>query len=222
MLLAIDTSARLAGVALYDGAVQAELVWMAGRNHSTQLLPQVENLLGLLGLDTSALEAVAAARGPGSFTGLRVGLASAQGLALALGIPAYGVCSLDVLAAGQQAGALPVRPLLDVGRNRFATALYERQDGRPVRTGEIIGIELGELESMVQEPCLICGDLDRAARERVRALLGERALLASPAASTRRPSVLAELAWQRRQEDESAEPSVRFAVGELEPLYLSR
>jgi tRNA threonylcarbamoyladenosine biosynthesis protein TsaB len=100
MLLAIDTSTQLAGLALYDGAVQAELVWVAGRRHSAQVMPQLERLLRLLDMEVTALTAVAAARGPGSFTGVRVGLAAAQGLAVALDLPVYGVCSLDVLAAG--------------------------------------------------------------------------------------------------------------------------
>jgi tRNA threonylcarbamoyladenosine biosynthesis protein TsaB len=216
MLLAIDTSTSLAGLALYDGAVQAELLWVAGRNHSVQLLPQVHRLLELVGRDAGAIKAVAAARGPGSFTGLRVGLATAQGLGLALGVPTYGVCSLDILAAGQQASNLPVRPLLDAGRGRFATALYERENGVLRRASEIISVELDELERIVRAPCLICGDLDGAAREKVRARLGGRAMVASPAASTRRPGVLAELAWQQHQEGRPREASL------LEPLYLSR
>ena len=67
---------------------------------------------------------MAAARGPGSFTGLRVGLAVARGFAVALGIPAYGIGSLDVLAAGVPPLGLPVRAVLAAGRGRFATALF--------------------------------------------------------------------------------------------------
>src|SRR5215213_9785687 len=91
VLVAIDTSTQLAGLALFDGTVQAELTWQAGRRHSSELLPQLERLLGLVPLDVSQIRAVAVARGPGSYTGVRVGLAVAQGLAVALGVPAYGV-----------------------------------------------------------------------------------------------------------------------------------
>jgi tRNA threonylcarbamoyladenosine biosynthesis protein TsaB len=215
MLLAIDTSTQLAGLALYDGAVRAELAWIAGRRHSVQLLPEVERLLALLGIEMSALTAIAAARGPGSFTGVRVGLAAAQGLALALGLPAYGVCTLDVLAAGQEASQLPVRPLLDAGRNRFATALYQRRDGRLERSGEIVGIELAQLADLIREQCLLCGDLDDAARRRIRAMLGEQVAVASPAGSLRRPGVLAQLGWQQHQA--GLKPPAT-----LEPIYLSR
>src|SRR5688572_6448874 len=100
LLLAIDTSTAYAGVALYDGGVRTELVWWAGRNHARQLMPTVRGALEQLGRRPEDLAVVAAARGPGSFTGLRVGLAAAHGLAFALGLPLYGVGSLDVLAAG--------------------------------------------------------------------------------------------------------------------------
>lgn len=216
MLLAIDTSTDLAGLALYDGAVQAELTWVAGRKHSVQLLPQIERLLELVGLPIGGITAIAAARGPGSFTGVRVGLATAQGLAVALGVPAYGVCSLDILAAGQEASALPVRPLLDAGRNRFATALYEPRAGQIERSGEIIGIELAQLDELVRAPCLLCGDLDAADRAAIRAILGERVALATPALSLRRPAVLAQLGLAQHQAGRGG------GVAGLEPLYLTR
>src|SRR3954465_7408992 len=100
MLLAVDTSTSQAGLALYDGRVRTELVWHAGRDHGRHLMPAVDQALDRVGLRPGDLTAVAAARGPGSFTGLRVGLAVAQGMAVALEIPAYGIGALEVLAAG--------------------------------------------------------------------------------------------------------------------------
>jgi tRNA threonylcarbamoyladenosine biosynthesis protein TsaB len=216
MLLAIDTSTALAGLALYDGSVRAELTWVAGRKHSVQLIPQLEQLLRLLDLGQRDLTAVAAARGPGSFTGVRVGLAVAQGLALALAIPAYGVCSLDVLAAGQEASPLPIRPLLDAGRGRFASALYVWRGGELERQTEIVGVRLEDLDMLVDAPCLLCGDLDERARERLRGMLEERVVVASPAASLRRSAVLAQLGWEQHQAGLGGSPAA------LEPLYLSR
>jgi len=215
VLLAIDTSTELAGLALYDGDIRAELTWVAGRRHSVQLLPQVASLLDLVGLELESLTALAAARGPGSFTGVRVGLAAAQGLALALNIPVFGVGSLDVLAAGQEATELPIRPLLHVGRGRFATALYQKQAGRLAQQEEMRGVALADLGALVDERCLICGDLDRANRTLIRDMLGERVALASPAGSLRRPGVLAQLGWEQLSAGEAGEPSA------LQPLYLS-
>src|SRR6266508_958254 len=124
LLLAIDTSTSQAGVALYDGAVRFEATWEAGRSHSQQAMPMIQRGMELTGRMASEIAAVAAARGPGSFTGVRVGLTLARSLGFALSVPALGVCSLDVLAEGQEPSELPVRPLLDIGRGRFATAEY--------------------------------------------------------------------------------------------------
>lgn len=214
MLLAIDTSTGTAGLALFDGEVRAELSWVAGRQHSSQLLPALERLLALAGVETGQLSAVAAARGPGSYTGVRVGLAVAQGLALALGVPAFGICSLDVVAAGQEGTALPIRPLLDAGRRRYATALYRWSADRLERCEPIVGVGLDQLEELVRQPCLLCGDLDSAARSRLRAILGAQAAIASPAASWRRPAILAQLAWAGFQAGAPGDPAA------LEPIYL--
>lgn len=214
MLLAIDTSTATAGLALYDGALRAELTWRAGREHSSQVMPEAERLLGRLGLRAGDLSAVAVARGPGSFTGVRVGLALAKGLGFALGIPVVGVCTLDVLAAAQEATDLPIRPLVDAGRGRFATARYEWQGGALVRTSDILGTDLPGLAALVVRPEWLCGDLDAQQRAWIATNLGPRARLASPAASLRRPGFLAQLGWQALQAGAPGDPSA------VDALYL--
>src|SRR5262245_15326881 len=99
MLLAIDTATSLAGLALHDGSrVHYEQTWIAGRHHSEQVLAQVARALEDVGMELAGLQALVVARGPGSFTGVRVGLALAKGLALGGGLPLYGVGTLDALA----------------------------------------------------------------------------------------------------------------------------
>lgn len=219
MLLAVDTATSLAGLALYDcerGEVVAELVWRAGRSHSTQLLSQLDRLLNLAGVAREQLTAFAATIGPGSYTGLRVGLAAVQGLAFALGRPAIGVNALDVLAEAQPACTpLPIRPVLEAGRGRVATALYRQRDHRWARDEAVRGASLDELLDLVCEPVLVCGDLSAEARRR---LTAERpqAILATPAQSLRRPSLAAELAWRALLAGDRGDPRI------LEPVYLSR
>ena len=215
MLLAVDTSTSYAGLALYDGQVRTELVWWAGRNHARQLMPAIKHALDQLGSGPRNLRAVAAARGPGSFTGLRVGLGVARGLAFALGIPLYGVGSLKVLAAGLAASPWPVRAVLDAGRGRFATALYRRDGGDWVLSDDIVGVDAEGLLGLVKERCAVVGDLSAVAPEQL-SQLGERAWIASPALSVRRPAVLAELAWRSWTGGRS--PSAE----EGEPFYLTR
>jgi tRNA threonylcarbamoyladenosine biosynthesis protein TsaB len=213
LLLAVDTSTSQAGLALYNGRVQAEMLWSAGRNHARQLMPAIAETLGRLGLRPSDLGAIAAARGPGSFTGLRVGLAVARGLQFALGIPLYGVGSLDVVAAGLAASPWLIRAVLDAGRGRFATASYRLEGEEWVQVEPIAGVDLDGLVKLASEPCTVVGDLTDEARERL-ATPGAR--VASPAASVRRPSVLAEIAWRAWMRGDPPDPDAG------EPIYLAR
>jgi tRNA threonylcarbamoyladenosine biosynthesis protein TsaB len=215
MLLAVDTSTSRAGIALYNGDVLAESVWHAGRDHGRLLMPTIEETMRRLGREPGEIAAVAAARGPGSFTGLRVGLAVARGLAVALGVPAYGIGSLHVLAAGVPPLGLPVRAVLAAGRGRFATALFLPEDGRYVQDGEVMGLTIDSLLRLVTERCAIVGDLDAEDRTRL-AALGTDAWVAPPALSVRRPGVLAELAWHQLRQGCPPGPEAG------EPIYLSR
>lgn len=215
MLLAVDTSTSRAGIALYDGEIVAESVWHAGRDHGRLLMPAVEETMRRMGRTPADLTAVAAARGPGSFTGLRVGLAVATGLSVALGIPAYGLGSLDVLAAGLPAWDRPVWAVLAAGRGRFATALFEPAGHGFVQVGDVMGATLETLLRLVVERCAIVGDLDSEGRTQL-AALGDHVWVAPPALSVRRPAALAELAWQMLRQGHPPGPDAG------EPIYLSR
>jgi tRNA threonylcarbamoyladenosine biosynthesis protein TsaB len=215
VLLAVDTSTARAGIALYDGDVLAESVWHAGRDHGRLLMPAIDETMRRLGCQPGDITAVAAARGPGSYTGLRVGLAVARGLAVALSVPAYGIGSLDVLAAGLPPLGTPVRAVLAAGRGRFATALFQPADGRYVPVSDVMGVTLDSLLRLVVERCAIVGDLDAEGRARL-AALGEHVWVAPPALSVRRPAVLAELAWQLLRQGCLPGPDAG------EPIYLSR
>src|ERR687886_115181 len=117
LLLALDTSTSVAGVALFNGQrVLSETTWLAGREHSSRLLLEAEAALARVGREPQELSGLVVARGPGSFTGVRVALSVAKGMAAGLGIPAWGVSSLDALAlqAGPT-GGLSVRPVIEAG-----------------------------------------------------------------------------------------------------------
>src|SRR5262249_88991 len=113
VLLAIDTSTALASVALYDGRVLAEATSIAGQDHSRQLLPRIEDLLGAVQRSKSDLTALGVALGPGSFNGLRVGIATAKALAFARGLPIVGIETLRVTAYPFRRAGRPIRPLYD-------------------------------------------------------------------------------------------------------------
>lgn len=129
-LLAIDTADATAGVALLlDGRLVAEFVEVSAYRHSERLFALVDEALAGAGVGRRELEAVAVTVGPGSFTGLRVGLATAKGLAFALGLPLAGVPTLEALARGAMPFPGLVVPLLDARKRQVYGAAYRGRDG---------------------------------------------------------------------------------------------
>jgi tRNA threonylcarbamoyladenosine biosynthesis protein TsaB len=198
VLLAIDTATQNASVALYDAQqVWAERTWFSERNHTVEVMPAIAEMLAGLSLAPAALKGVAVAVGPGSFTGMRVGLSAAKGFGLALNIPVIGIPTLDVVAQPFADGRLPVCAVVHAGRGRFCAAMYGRQRGKWARLSDFRLASPAELPAGIAERTLFCGELDDEARQAVQSALGDKALFASPAQSVRRAAVLAELAWER-------------------------
>ena len=119
MLLAIDTSTHFASVALHDGTQpRAEHTWLARQDHTRTLVPAIQAALASAGTHLAQLSGLAVALGPGSFNGLRVGLSTAKGLALAQGLPLVGVGTLELLAAEYSL----TEPAMNAGRGRVYVA----------------------------------------------------------------------------------------------------
>ncbi len=216
-LLAIDTATDTASVALYDASdIRAEYTWHAAGRHSQSLMPHVDWLLAQCGLCPADLGAIAVALGPGAYTGLRVGVATAKGLALALSIPLLGVPTPDVLAYPHRRLTLTVQPVLDARRGEFATARYRTRRGRWTRLDEFHLVTLAELCAEVTPRTLLCGEYPPAVADALRERWGQQVLFASPAENLRRAGVLAELAWARARAGQFDDPDA------LEPIYLRR
>ena len=215
MLLALDTATNLASIALHDGwQVIAEHSWHSARRHTVELTPNVDALLRQAQITPRELSAVAVALGPGSFTGLRVALSLAKGLALALAIPLLGVPTLDIVAYPHQWQPLPVCAVVQAGRGRLCWALSRHgEEGWKTFTGyRLSAVE--EVAQAIQEPTLFTGELLRENAERLQAALGDAFTLAPPALRLRRAGVLAEIAWPRWQAGELDDPAT------LSPIYL--
>ena len=130
MLLAIDTSTETASAALAgEGEVLCELSWVAGQNHVSGLMPAILAVLAQRRAGFNDLTALGVAIGPGSFNGLRVAVGTAKGLALALGIPAHGVSTLEVEAWAHAPCRGDICALADAGRGEVAAALFSARDG---------------------------------------------------------------------------------------------
>lgn len=194
LILALDTSTSTASVALFDGRrVLSETTWLAGREHSTRLLLEVQVALERIGRSVEEITGLAVARGPGSFTGVRVALSVAKGFAGGLRLPAWGVSSLDVLALAAEPSPVPVRAAIEAGRGRYATALYV--NGHATEDAHLATVD--DLITTVREPTLVIGELPPEVRGQLQALSFVR--LAPVAGSARRAGFLAELAWRMAQ-----------------------
>lgn len=214
LLLAVDTSTRIVGVAVYDGfRILGEYIWETRDHHTVELAPAVDKALFNAGLDVSDLGAVAAATGPGSFTGLRIGLALAKGIAMAASIPLVGIPTLDALAHAQNVGKLPVAAVLKAGRGRLAVGMYKKSGVKLKPAADVEVLTPQELAERIKKPTLVCGELTADERRFMHAYR-KNIKLASPAFSVRRPSFLSELAWKRWQKDDVDDPS------SLSPIYL--
>lgn len=142
-LLALECSAGLASAAvMHKGEILAMTEHAADHGHAAWLLPLAKEALASAGIERRELDAVVAGRGPGSFTGIRVALAAAKGLVLALDIPGYGLGSLDALAAYAGDGKKHVAALGDTRRRSFFVAGF-RPDGSSL--GPIADLPRGDI-----------------------------------------------------------------------------
>lgn len=135
-IIAIDSSGLVASVALVENDVLiGEYNVQYKKTHSQTLLPMLDELKKMVELDLNTVDAIALAKGPGSFTGLRIGSATAKGLGLALNIPLVEIPTLDGLACNLYGTDKLVCPIMDARRNQVYTGIYEyrKAEGKPVR-----------------------------------------------------------------------------------------
>jgi tRNA threonylcarbamoyladenosine biosynthesis protein TsaB len=212
MLLAIDTSNDYAGVALWDErGLRGEATWFAGRQHTEQVLPQIDLLLRHVGASTSALTVVAVAMGPGSWSGLRAGMSLAKALVVSRGLPLVGVASLDALAYAQRQLGIPVLASMRLGRDRFGIAIYEPAIDTWGRRSDFQAVDGAELRRQAQGKRLV-GDLPDGFAPPGDGAEGWR--VAPTTDLQRRAPFVAELAWLRHGRGEHDD------VVALEPIYL--
>ncbi|MBR2937384.1 MAG: tRNA (adenosine(37)-N6)-threonylcarbamoyltransferase complex dimerization subunit type 1 TsaB [Oscillospiraceae bacterium] len=162
MILAFETSAKAASVALLDGGILlGESYQNTGLTHSQTLLSMAEELLKTCGKTPADVTAVAVANGPGSFTGVRIGVAAAKGFAWGKEIPCYGVSTLEAMARNLGVWEGTVVPAMDARRNQTYTAIFRAEDGKLRRMVDDCAIsveELGEKLIYCKKPIFLVGD----------------------------------------------------------------
>jgi tRNA threonylcarbamoyladenosine biosynthesis protein TsaB len=162
LILAIETATGCGGVSLTQGGVDegrvlAEYTLQPEITHSRRLLGSIGAMMEAAGVGWSDLDAVAVSLGPGSFTGLRIGMAAAKGIAMGASLPLLGVPTLDGLAAQATPTELPLCCLLDARKQQVYAAFYSFKTGRCLRTSDFMVVSAEQLAQRIQEPTLVVG-----------------------------------------------------------------
>jgi tRNA threonylcarbamoyladenosine biosynthesis protein TsaB len=220
-VLAVDTSTPVSSVALLaEGSVQAEIAAQVRSRHGETLLSHVQHVLDIGEIDFEAVELLAVGLGPGSFTGLRVGLATVQGLAVSRGIPLVGGSSLEALGRGLGYGEDMAVPVVDAHKGEVYAAAYRPVQGAPLSevlapihgTPEQVARRLRE--AIPDRPLVLCGDGLRKYEQRLLSELGPPHFIAPPVHDVPRAALLSVDA-ERRYGQHGADDPAR-----LEPMYL--
>lgn len=199
-ILGMDTSSNVASVAyVKEDVVVCEYTLNYKLNHSLTLMPMLEEVTKACDLELKDIDAIAVANGPGSFTGLRIGSATAKGLAHGLNKEIVGVPTLDGLAYNVLYTEHLICPILDARRQQVYTALYSAKEEELVKHTEDLAIPLEELLELLQEKegkIIFVGDGVPVFRERIKEVLGERASFAPAHLNRQRASAIATLGAQ--------------------------
>jgi len=215
MLLAVDTSTQSVGIALFDGnQILCEESWISRRFHTVELANAVQSNLFRAGLTAADLHVLAVASGPGSFTGLRIGMALIKGIAYTHQLPVIGIPTLDITARAVPVRDIRLAAVLQAGRNRLAVGWYKAEDGSWGADELVENLTFDELLKKIDQPCILTGEIN----EEIRQAVEDHDLIeaASPTLALRSPKFLAELAWNRWQDGTVDD------ILTLSPTYLHR
>jgi tRNA threonylcarbamoyladenosine biosynthesis protein TsaB len=218
-ILAVETSTLTGATALLEGdTVVAECRLSLAVTHSERLLPAVDHVLRVAGVTLADVDALAVSVGPGSFTGLRIGLSTMKSLAFATGKPLCGIPTLDALAWSLPFAESLVCPVLDAKKGEVYSALYRTAGGRLERVWDYRAVAPDALaEALVREgPVVFLGDGVTPFAAVFRQVLGDAARFAPPAQRLPSAVTVADLARAALERGESVDPAA------LVPLYLRR
>ena len=219
-ILAVDTSSSVAAVAVLDGSKLAgEYLLDHKKNHSQKFMPMIDEILKSLELKPADIDVFAAGIGPGSFTGLRIGVTTIKAMAVAAKKPVVSIPTLDSLAYNLYPFAEFVCPIMDARNNQVYTAVYKQDESGQTKLTEYLGIPVSELVELIKGKNIKAAFLGDAApmhHDYLKKELGDNCSFAPAGLMTQKASSVAQLAM------------LRAAKGELEscfdmvPFYLRK
>jgi tRNA threonylcarbamoyladenosine biosynthesis protein TsaB len=217
-VLAIETSTMLGGVAIMDerqGFV-AEIRLNVKATHSERLMAVIREALKRSSLDIGEIDLFAISIGPGSFTGLRIGLSTVKGLAFATGKPVAAVPTLEALAWNFPFSPYPVCTMLNARKKEVYAAVFRWKDGAFERVLRELSVETVELLKTLKGPVVFTGEGALLYRDAITAALGDDALYAAPQYMTPSPSNVAHIGLLKARSGELSDPL------SLVPIYIRK
>ena len=219
-ILGIDASGVAGSVAyIKEGKFVGEYYICDKLTHSQTIMPMLEHMKKILDIDLDTVDAVAVTSGPGSFTGLRIGVTAAKTLALALDVPIIGVPTLDVIAHNITYSDSLICPIMDARRNQVYTALYKWEAGKLQRLIPHDALDMNEYLEIIKEKnekVIFLGDGIDCYRDKIKEILGENASFAPEFLKLQKASVLLEISREKYEKGEA------INAAEFVPLYLRK
>jgi tRNA threonylcarbamoyladenosine biosynthesis protein TsaB len=197
-VLSMDTATKSCSVAVVDNkTILSELTVVNTQTHSKHLMGMVDQAIGMAGLDIGQIDGISITKGPGSFTGLRIGVIAAKALAAALDIPIVGICTLEALAH-QGRGHLPlVCPMIDARRGEIYWALFRIEKSVFVSQAPACALPVADAIRDIEEPCEFVGNGALLYRDAILDKFGAAATIAWRFSHTIRASTVASLGMAR-------------------------
>lgn len=200
-VLALDTSNYVMGVAVIrDGAVAGEYVTNIKKNHSIRLMPAIDQVMKETGMKPEELDRIAVAHGPGSYTGVRIGLTTAKTMAWSLGIPVVGVSSLEAVARQGVFFQGYVCPFFDARRGLVYTGLYRSNMTLAKAEKNVLMEEWLQQLKELDEPILFLSQDLAVHKEKIIEILGDQAVIPDAPYHYARPAIIAAVAEEKEPE----------------------
>lgn len=201
---------------IQKGEILADFRYDVKLTHSEVLLSNIDRLLKALNLNLEDLDGLSISLGPGSFTGLRIGLATVKGLSLASGKPAVGIPTLDALAFLTRGCKYPVVPIIDAKKYQIYAAVYDSSGSRTKRKTPYLVLGLSELIQKIPQEVAFTGPGIREFRSQLTKAMGKRAHFLRGEKTLPSGAAVAYLGWQRFKKDKKA------GLSSFEPIYVRK
>jgi tRNA threonylcarbamoyladenosine biosynthesis protein TsaB len=212
-ILGIDTTTKFLALGIYDNTRICEYNLDLDKQHSSLLIITIKRILDALGWQFKDIDYFACGLGPGSFTGIRVGLATIKGLAWSLNKPVVGISTLDILARNVDTNDRPIVPMIDAKRNLIYCSIYKTKNGRQKRIAPYMLLTEDEFFRKVKPKAIVFADAVDLYKENILRNIKGANILDKDYWYPRGRNII-NLAWERIKEKRFSNPF------DIRPVYL--